>query len=147
MKVLDLLKSKKNQDVFTISPEKTVYNALEMLLKHQISSLMVCSDADGKMLGIITERDILRAVYKDPDVLKGKQVKDLMTTNVIVAIPDDEIDYVVEIMSKNRFRHLPIVNKDSILGIVSIGDIAKFQLHEIQAKNRYLEEYMYGPKN
>ena len=147
MKVLDLLKSKKNQDVFTISPEKTVYEALEMLLKHQISSLMVCDDGDGKMLGIITERDILRAVYKDPDVLKGKQVKDLMTTNVIVAIPDDEIDYVVEIMSKNRFRHLPIVNKDSILGIVSIGDIAKFQLHEIQAKNRYLEEYMYGPKN
>ena len=147
MKVLDLLKSKKNQDVFTISPEKTVYNALEMLLKNQISSLMVCYDGDGKMLGIITERDILRAVHKDPDVLKGKQVKDLMTTNVIVAIPDDEIDYVVEIMSKNRFRHLPIVNKDSILGIVSIGDIAKFQLHEIQAKNRYLEEYMYGPKN
>ena len=146
MKVLDLLKSKKNQDVFTISPEKTVYEALEALLKHQISSLMVCDEVN-KMLGIITERDILRAVYKDSDVLKGKQVRDLMTTNVIVAIPDDEIDYVVEIMSKNRFRHLPIVNKDSILRDRSIGDIVKFQLHEIQAKNRYLEEYMYGPKN
>ncbi len=113
------------------------------LIENKIGALIVV-DAENKIVGIISERDITRAVYTDYDNLKSKRVFHLMTTNLIVAIPEDDIDYIMGIMTQNRIRHLPIVTKDGIAGIISIGDIVKFQLEEIQVKNRYLEEYMYG---
>ena len=86
----------------------------------------------------------MHAAYSDYETLKAKRVLNLMSTNLIVAIPEDDIDYVMGIMTQNHIRHLPIVTKDGIVGIVSIGDIVKYQFEEIQVKNRYLEEYMYG---
>lgn len=144
MKVCDLLKSK-GQKVITIQPQESIFIAMKRLLEHKIGALIVC-DQDQKMVGIISERDILQAVYHDRNALEQKHVHDVMTTNVnvIVAIPDDEVDYVMGIMTQNRIRHLPIVTKDGIVGVVSIGDIVKFQLQEVQVKNRYLEEYMYS---
>lgn len=141
MKVSDLLKSK-NQTVITATPDETVVEAMHKLVDNKIGSLVVCSSS--KILGIISERDILRAVYEDYEGLKAKKVSDLMSTNLIVAIPDDEVDYIMGIMTQNRIRHLPIVTKEGIVGIVSIGDIVKYQLQETKVKNRYLEEYVYG---
>lgn len=142
MKVCDLLKSK-GQKVITIQPQESIFIAMKRLLEYKIGALIVC-DQDQKMVGIISERDILQAVYHDRNALEQKNVHDVMTANVIVAIPDDEVDYVMGIMTQNRIRHLPIVTKDGIIGVVSIGDIVKFQLQEVQVKNRYLEEYMYS---
>ena len=141
MKVADLLKAK-GQTVVTVGPNETVLEAMKQLLEKKIGSLIVCEQE--KILGIISERDILKEVYQNGDLLRTKKVADIMTTNLIVAIPEDELDYIMGIMTQNRIRHLPIVNKEGIVGIVSIGDIVKFQLEEIQVKNRYLEEYMYG---
>ncbi len=142
MKVADLLKSK-GQTVITVSPDEPIFNAMGKLIEHKIGSLVVV-DAEKKIVGIISERDIMRAAYSDYDTLKSKKVANLMTTNLIVAIPEDDVDYIMGIMTQNRIRHLPIVTKDGIEGIISIGDIVKFELEEIQVKNRYLEEYMYG---
>jgi CBS domain-containing protein len=142
MKVADLLKSK-GQAVSTVSPNAPIFQAMGILIEQKIGSLVVV-DADNKIVGIISERDIMRAAYSEYEMLKSKKVSQLMSTNIIVAIPEDDIDYIMGIMTQNRIRHLPIVTKDAIVGIISIGDIVKYQLEEIQVKNRYLEEYMYG---
>lgn len=142
MKVADLLKNK-GEAVITISPDATIFQAMQQLLDHNIGSLVVC-DMENKIVGIISERDILRATYQDCNALQDKTVSDLMSTSLIVAIPDDEINYIMGIMTQNRIRHLPIVTKEGIAGIISIGDIVKFQLEETKVKNRYLEEYLYG---
>ena len=142
MKVADLLKNK-GQTVITVSPDEPVFSAMGKLIEHKIGSLVV-TDAEDRILGIISERDILHAAYANYETLKSKKVSNLMSTNLIVAIPEDDIDYIRGIMTQNRIRHLPIVTKEGIVGILSVGDIVKFQLEEIQVKNRYLEEYMYG---
>lgn len=142
MKVVDLLKSK-GQKVITIGPEESMNIAMKRLLEYKIGALVVC-DQEQKMIGIISERDILQAIYHDRNAVDQKKVQDVMTTNIIVAIPEDEVDYLMGIMTQNRIRHLPIVTKEGIVGLVSIGDIVKFQLQEVQVKNRYLEEYMYS---
>ncbi len=142
MKVADLLKDK-GKSVITITPDEPVFSAMGKLIENQIGSLVVI-DAEKKLVGIISERDIMRAAYSDFDTLKSKQVSQLMSTNIIIAIPEDDIDYIMGIMTQNRIRHVPIVTKDGIIGIISIGDIVKYQLEEFQVKNRYLEEYMYG---
>ncbi len=142
MKVADLLKDK-GKSVITITPDEPVFSAMGKLIENQIGSLVVI-DAEKKLVGIISERDIMRAAYSDFDTLKSKKVSQLMSTNIIIAIPEDDIDYIMGIMTQNRIRHVPIVTKNGIIGIISIGDIVKYQLEEFQVKNRYLEEYMYG---
>jgi CBS domain-containing protein len=142
MKVADLLKDK-GKSVITITPDEPVFTAMGKLIDNQIGSLVVI-DAEKKLVGIISERDIMRAAYSDLEMLKSKKVSQLMSTNIIIGIPEDDIDYIMGIMTQNRIRHLPIVTKDGIVGIISIGDIVKYQLEEFQVKNRYLEEYMYG---
>lgn len=142
MKVADLLKTK-GQNVITITPDRSIFEAIKMLTENKISSLVVFDD-NNKLIGIITERDIIRAMTENYEALKSQKVADLMSTNLIVAIPDDEIEYVKGIMTQNRIRHLPIVTKEGLAGIISIGDVVKFQLQEIKVQNRYLEDYVSG---
>jgi CBS domain-containing protein len=141
VKVADLLKSK-GQTVITTTPDEALAVALGRLIEHKIGALVVCDDV--KIVGIISERDVLQLIYHDRNALDTKKVKDCMTTNLIVAIPDDDLNYVMGIMTQNRIRHLPIVTKQGIVGIVSIGDIVKHKLQEVEIVNRYLEEYIYG---
>lgn len=142
MKVSDLLKEKGGQ-VITVSPEASIFEAMRLLVENKIGSLVVRDD-EGKLVGILSERDILKAAFEGYDSLKAKKVTNLMTTNLIVAIPEDDLEYIKGIMTVNHIRHLPIVTRDGIVGIVSIGDIVKYQLQETQVQNRYLEEYMFG---
>ncbi len=114
-----------------------------MLNEHKIGSLVVMG-ADQQIKGIITERDILRGITQDYGVLQSKKVADLMTANLIVGTPEDDIEYIMGIMTQNRIRHLPIVNKQGLVGIISIGDVVKILLEETQVKNRYLEDYING---
>jgi len=142
MKVSDLLSSK-SQTIITITPDQSVFEAMQTLMDHQISSLIVL-DTNSKIAGIITERDIIRAMHQDYEALKSQQVADLMSTNPIVVSPQDEIESAMEIMTQNRIRHLPIITERGLVGIISIGDIVKFELEEIQVENRYLEDYISG---
>lgn len=142
MKVSDLLNTK-SQTIITITPDKPVFEAMQTLMDHQISSLLVL-DTSSKMVGIITERDIIRALHQNYEALKLQTVADLMSTNLIVVNPDDEIESAMEIMTQNRIRHLPIITERGLVGIISIGDLVKFQLKEIQVENRYLEDYISG---
>jgi CBS domain-containing protein len=142
MKVSDLL-STKGQTIITITPDRPVFEAMKKLMDNKISSLMVL-DAGYNIKGIITERDIIRAMSQDYGALKTQKVADLMTKAIIVGTPEDDIEYVMGIMTQNRIRHLPIIAEDGLTGIISIGDIVKFQLQEIEVENHYLQDFISG---
>lgn len=143
MKIKDVLSSK-GGTIFTIDQDKTVLDAMALIVPNKIGSLIVL-DSDGKIAGIFSERDALRQCYFNPANFQSIKVEEVMTKSIIVAEPDDEVDYVLGIMTKNKFRHTPIVNKDGqLVGIVSIGDLVKVQLHEKDFENKYLMQYIQG---
>jgi len=115
----------KGKDVITIKPEQTIKDAIILLDKHNIGALVVLDDA-GQMIGILSERDIIRRAAKSDDLF-SQRVSALMTTDVITGIPQEDLHAVANQMTENRVRHLPILNKGELVGIVSIGDVVKMQ--------------------
>jgi len=140
MKVRDLLQAK-GAAVMTIHPEATLYEALAALVHHRIGSLVVTNDA-GKVTGIITERDLLRECVAHGEQIKDIKIREVMTTHLIIGIPDDDVGYVMGIMTHNRIRHLPIMEGQRLEGLISIGDVVKAQLEETEFENRYLKDYI-----
>ncbi|MFC1877484.1 CBS domain-containing protein [Thermodesulfobacteriota bacterium] len=122
MRVKKLLEAKGSQ-VYTVSPDATVYDALKLMSEKEIGALVVVEN--GKLLGIFSERDYARKV-----ILKGKNsqetlVKEIMTTNVLHASPKQKIRKCLSLMTKNHFRHLPIMEDDQLVGIISIEDVRR----------------------
>ncbi len=142
MKIRDIL-SAKGANVITIGVEKSVHDAIRILVKHRIGVLLVLDETD-KLVGIISERDILRESAERDNKLRKTPVKDVMTKDLIIGVLDDDIEYTLGIMTKNRIRHLPIMDQNKIAGIISIGDAVKAQLDEQEFTNRYLKQYMFG---
>ena len=142
MKVRDILKDK-GTEVATIGTEETIGDAVKILVEKNIGSLLV-QDEKGAIAGIITERDILKQCNQCLESLKETKVKDMMTKNLIVASPDDDLDYVENIMTQNRVRHLPIIFNRKLEGIISIGDLVNVVRVECKVENRYLKDYISG---
>ena len=142
MKINDILAFKGNV-VFTISDVAPLSEALEKLVSHRIGVLIVLNSA-GKIAGILSERDILRASVTMPDGYLNQAVSHFMTTNVLIVEPDDNLDYAETIMTNNRFRHLPVIKDQALVGLVSIGDIVKAQLKETRDENKYMKDYISG---
>lgn len=142
MKIRDILGAK-GASVITIGSEKTVHDAIKILVKHKIGALLVLDESE-KLVGIITERDILHESAERDNKLRKTLVKEVMTKNLIIGVLDDDIEYTLGIMTKNRIRHLPIMDQNKIAGIISIGDAVKAQLDEQEFTNRYLKQYMFG---
>lgn len=140
MKVKDILKNK-GPEVITIHDEKSVYDAMEVLVKNRIGSLLALNQG-GAITGILTERDILNVSYEKYDVLKTLPVKEVMSTDLYIAEPEDELDSVENLMTENRIRHLPILEKKRLVGIISIGDVVKHQKKASQFENRHLKDYI-----
>jgi CBS domain-containing protein len=140
MKIRDILRGK-GAEVVTIHPEATVHQAMQVLVHHRIGSLVVIGER-GKIAGIITERDILRECAAYSERVKETTVREVMTTNLIIGVPDDEVGYVMGIMTHNRIRHLPIIAGERLEGMISIGDVVKAQLEETEFENRYLKDYI-----
>jgi CBS domain-containing protein len=124
MKIGDILSSK-GGPVITIRPEQTLKAAVDLLEQHDIGGVVVL-DHHNKIIGILTERDLIRyAAGERPEF--STPVKVVMTTNVIVGSPKDDINTVAHTMTEKRFRHLPIIEGGELIGIVTIGDIVKAQ--------------------
>lgn len=141
MRIRDIL-DRKGRHVVTVSPDRTVREAVELLVDHDIGSLVVTSSDEVR--GIITERDALRLAARDPDGWPGVAVSDVMTEELLVAVQDDDLDYIREIMTENKVRHLPIVEDGDLQGIVSIGDVVNASRRDVKAENRYLRQYIRG---
>jgi CBS domain-containing protein len=142
MKVKDILKDK-GTEVATIAPEKSINDAVKTLVQKNIGSLLVVDEKKG-IAGIITERDILRECEGRFQELDQIKVKDVMTKDLIVVSPDDDLDYVENIMTQNRVRHLPVIANKKLEGIISIGDIVNVMRGECTVENRYLKDYISG---
>jgi CBS domain-containing protein len=141
MTISDILRDK-GTFVVTIAPDLTVLDAMRVLVRHRIGAAVVMAGDD--ILGILTERDVLRLGTEDPHHATQTRVGDVMTSDLVVGVPDDSIDYVMEIMTRNRIRHLPIIDGGRLAGIVSIGDVVNACRSSVEAENRYLREYIQG---
>ncbi|MDP3981769.1 MAG: CBS domain-containing protein [Chlamydiota bacterium] len=143
MKVMDILEKKSTQ-VITIQDDATIHDALGLLVQHRIGAIIVV-DNNTKVCGIISERDIIRECYHSTDHIQKKPINQIMTKNLIIGAPDDDIDYIMGIITNNHIRHVPIIRDNDLCGIVSIGDIVKAQLHNTKYENHYLKDYIFGP--
>lgn len=136
MKLRDFIKIQ-NRSVITIGPEETASAAIQKLTENNIGALPVCND-EGTLLGIISERDLLKECFQRCAVIGITKVQDVMTKQVAIGSPEDDLDYVVSVMKQKRIRHLPIVVDQKLKGIVSIRDIVDIQLEETKAQIRYI---------
>jgi len=136
----DILASKDSKNVFYVSPETTVFEALEKMMDKNISALLVMENQQLK--GIFTERDYARKI-----VLKGKSSKDtlvseIMTANLITISSTDTIDFCMNVMTERHIRHLPVVDNDKVQGMISIGDAVKSIIELQQSTIKQLESYI-----
>ncbi|MFC1575296.1 CBS domain-containing protein [Gemmatimonadota bacterium] len=141
MKIKAVL-DEKGYDVVTVPPSFPLSDAMGLLVEHNIGSLVVAQDKEVK--GILTERDILRLAADDPGKMAGLKVEEVMTRDVVVGLLDDTVEYVMEIMTQNRIRHLPVVDDGWMQGILSIGDVVNAVRKRMEAENRYLRDYIRG---
>ena len=142
MTTLKMLLKDKGHDVWSVNPDDTVLDAIKMLAEKDIGALIVIKD--DKPVGIFTERDYARNVY-----LKGKSsldtaVRDVMVAPVICVTPDQTVDECMALMTAKRFRHLPIMDGDELVGMVSIGDLVKSVIAEQQFTIEQMEQYIHS---
>lgn len=129
--------STKSSEVITIAPDQTISEAISRLSSYNIGVLVVLG-ASGKVVGIISERDIVRRLVEDQELF-SREVSEIMTSEVIVGVPDDDVMSVVHTMTEKRFRHIPVIDKGQLIGIISIGDILKAQRDQYQGQIDTLE--------
>jgi CBS domain-containing protein len=131
MKVQTIL-AKKGTHVVTVRPEQTIKEATRLLVEFNIGALVVVNEV-RQPVGIISERDILRAAARRDDAF-ARTVSQVMTKDVIIGLPQDDIISVAHTMTERRFRHLPIMEKGELIGIISIGDVVKAQRDQYQGE-------------
>ncbi|MBD3257197.1 CBS domain-containing protein [candidate division GN15 bacterium] len=142
MQVKDILKAKE-RDLISARKHTTIPEAMNLLISNKISCLPVLSEKD-ELVGIISDKDIFYRVHADPQGFTKARVGDLMTEDVIVGLPDDEVAYIAGIMTNNRIRHIPIVDQGRLTGLISVGDVVKTQMEAVKIENRYLKQYIDG---
>jgi CBS domain-containing protein len=142
MKLRDILQSKSIQNVLTIAESRTVHEAIRILSENKIGALLVL-DKNEALVGIISERDVLWECVERDNLLRKTKVRSVMTKKLITGSPEDDIEHTMGIMTQNRIRHLPILEGERVVGIISIGDVVKGQLTEMADHNQYLTQYMF----
>jgi CBS domain-containing protein len=136
MKIRDFLKIR-GQAAITIGPDETVHAALQKLVENNIGALPVC-DKDGMLLGIISERDLLKEFLRRGNLTDKTRVREIMTRDVAVATPEDDLEYAARVMKQKQVRHLPVVVEQKLESIVSMRDIIGMKLQEAEAEVRYI---------
>jgi CBS domain-containing protein len=131
---------KKGADIVTIDEDATIGEAARMLAEFKIGALVIATD--GQVRGILSERDIVRGLASQGLGVLDAPVASLMTTAVATCVLDDGIDALMATMTEQRVRHLPVVDSDGLVGIVSIGDVVKHRLEELQVEAQTLHDYI-----
>lgn len=138
---VDAILKKKGDTVVTVAPDCLVSKAAQTLHEKRIGAVLV-RDVGGEIAGILSERDIVRGVAKNREACLGMAVKNLMTHPVITCSPNDSIEQIMERMTERRIRHLPVVESGDLIGIISIGDVVKQRISEIEHESRALKQYI-----
>ncbi len=132
----------KGGTIHTVTPQSSVFTALELMAKHDIGSVIVTEG--NRLVGIFTERDYARKVVLRGRTSKDATIGELMTQNVLTVSPSQTIDDCMAMMTNNRFRHLPVVERGEITGIITIGDVVKSVIADQEATINQLHGYIAG---
>jgi CBS domain-containing protein len=139
--VRDLIKTKGNE-VWSVSPDTTMIDALNLLAKKDVGALMVTKE--GKMVGIVSERDFVRSIAKTGQCLLHSTVERYMTTDISSVTPDATIDQCMQLMTDKHIRHLPVLENDKLVAVISIGDVVRDLISNKELTINQLEDYIQG---
>jgi len=134
---------RKGSDVWNVSPDTLVYRALQLMQDKGVGALVVL-DAEGKVTGIISERDYARKVILEGRSSKETFTSEIMTKDLWVVKPETTVDECISLMTEKRVRHLPVLDKGKLVGLVSIGDVVKAIIKEQRIEIEYLNDYIMG---
>jgi CBS domain-containing protein len=139
MLIREVLKVKADE-LISASPDTLISDAINLMASRDIGSLIIMDG--GHMVGLITERDILRALGKKGCSLAEEKVSDIMVTDPVIGSPEDTVDYVRDVMTRSRVSHLPVLDEHHIVGIISFHDVARACLKEANFENLLLKRYI-----
>lgn len=142
MSTIKQLLDEKGREVFSIDPKGSVLDAIKMMADKEVGALLVISD--GKLVGIVSERDYARKVILQGRSSDTAAIKDIMTTHVVYARPDQTVKECMSLMTEKRVRHLPVLDDTQLVGMISIGDLVKAIIAEQQFLIEQLEQYISG---
>ena len=140
MRVSEVLR-RKGATVITIGPDRSVRELLGLLAEHGIGAVVVSEDGAG-VAGIVSERDVVRRLHLDGNEVLAGPVAAIMTTDVETCSPPDELEQLMAVMTEHRIRHLPVLEDGRLVGLVSIGDVVKHRISEVQAERDQLSDYI-----
>ncbi len=140
MRISDILRSKGNA-VSTVRPDATVRQLLAALAEHNIGALVVSEDGES-IVGIVSERDVVRQMHDRGAGLLEAAVSSIMTADVRTCTPDEDVDLLRSTMTEHRIRHVPVVRDSKLIGIVSIGDVVKSTISELETEREHLVGYI-----
>ncbi len=141
MRIGEIVRSKPSQEVVTIGPDAGVRDLVAKLAEHNIGALIVSSDGTS-LDGIVSERDVVRHMHSDGTVINNV-VSAIMTEVVETCSPDDDLDAVMQTMTERRFRHIPVVQDGALVGIISIGDVVKYKIGQLEFERDQLDGYIH----
>ena len=141
MRIHDILSAKSSPEVVTISPDAPVRDLVTLLGEHNIGAVIVSADGAG-VDGIVSERDVVRRLGSDPAVLDS-HVRDIMTVDVQTCTGEDHLNDLMKAMTELRIRHLPVVADGRLTGIISIGDVVKHRIDELEFERDQLDHYVH----
>ncbi len=131
----------KGRKVVTIAPDRTLADAVTCLSERRIGAVVVV-DGSGTVLGIISERDVVRAVAEAGGEALKAPVSSRMTAKVVTCVPTTSIDEIMGLMTEGKFRHVPVIEGGRLAGIISIGDVVKQRLGDIESEHRAMRDYI-----
>ncbi|MEM9428116.1 MAG: CBS domain-containing protein [Pseudomonadota bacterium] len=143
MTVRNILRSKPTHDILTVRPDATVSDAARLLSENRIGALIVSCDG-VRLDGMLSERDIVRELGREGAKVLERPVSALMTATVVTSSPDEVAVQALQKMSDGRFRHLPVMECGDMVGVVSIGDVVKYRIDEVQRENVALTDMIVG---
>jgi CBS domain-containing protein len=133
--------SRKGHAVVTIAPAASLAEAVKMLCTHRIGAVIVTSP-DERVIGVLSERDIVRALADHGPAALDRQVDEVMTRRVVTSSEADTVGEIMERMTAGKFRHIPVVDGERLVGVVSIGDVVKHRLEEVERESNAMRDYI-----